>query len=74
MSKSKPSTIISDADAKVLSEMDEKLSRSVNSLKQRNRELASLGNLLKANTSNTTSFMKKVADEAGVINAALSKT
>ena len=74
MSKSKPSTIISDADAKVLSEMDEKLSRSVNSLKQRNRELASLGNLLKANTSNTTSFMKKVADEVGVINDALSKT
>ena len=54
--------------------MDEKLSRSVNSLKQRNRELASLGNLLKANTSNTTSFMKKVADEVGVINDALSKT
>ena len=74
MSKSKPSTIISDADAKVLSEMDEKLTRSVNSLKQRNRELASLGNLLKANTSNTTSFMKKVADEVGVINDALSKT
>lgn len=74
MSKSKPSTIISDADAKVLSEMDEKLSRTVNSLKRRNRELASLGNLLKANTSNTTSFMKKVADEVGVINDALSKT
>ena len=74
MSKSKPSTIISDADAKVLSGMDEKLTRSVNSLKQRNRELASLGNLLKANTSNTTSFMKKVADEVGVINDALSKT
>ena len=54
--------------------MDEKLSRSVNSLKQRNRELASVGNLLKANTSNTTSFMKKVADEVGVINEALSKT
>ena len=54
--------------------MDEKLTRSVNSLKQRNRELASLGNLLKANTSNTTSFMKKVADEVGVINDALSKT
>ena len=74
MSKSKPSTIISDADAKVLSGMDEKLTRSVNSLKRRNRELASLGNLLKANTSNTTSFMKKVADEVGVINDALSKT
>lgn len=74
MSKSKPSTIISDADAKRLSEMDEKLSRSVNSLKQRNKELASLSNLLKANTSNTTSFMKKVADEVGLINDALSKT
>ena len=74
MSKSKPSTIISDADAKVLSEMDNTMARTVNSLKKRNRELASLGNLLKANTSNTTSFMKKVADEVGVINDALSKT
>lgn len=74
MSKSKPSTIISDADAKRLSELDEKLARTVSSLKQRNRELASLGNLLKANTSNTTSFMKKVADEVGIINDALGKT
>ena len=54
--------------------MDNTMARTVNSLKKRNRELASLGNLLKANTSNTTSFMKKVADEVGVINDALSKT
>lgn len=74
MSNSKPKTSIFDADAKVLSEMDNTMARTVNSLKQRNRELASLGNLLKANTSNTTSFMKKVADEVGVINDALSKT
>ena len=74
MSKSSNGTIISDKDQKRLESTDRTLTNLVQSLKDKNRTLASLGNLLAANTANTTSFMQKIAGEVETVNKSLEST